>query len=77
VVAEFFPYSCSNILVATPDGAVFCSGLALPGPVDLGERTYFQEALITQEPTVSDYLIRSRGEYTMYGVGDNRIGTEA
>ncbi|MFQ5829465.1 MAG: PAS domain S-box protein [Candidatus Methylomirabilia bacterium] len=55
VLARFQRYT--NLLVATPDGQVFCSGVPLPQPVDLSDRVYFQRALETRDFTLSGYPI--------------------
>jgi len=47
----------TNVMITDPDGAVYCSRLPLSGPVNLGDREYFKEALRSRGLTVSDYVL--------------------
>ncbi len=55
LLKRFPPYV--TLAAAKPNGDVFCSGLPLPGPVNLADRGYFQRTLRTRDFTVSEYLI--------------------
>lgn len=56
----------TNILIASPDGQVFCSALPIEEPVSLADRDYFRQALRTRSFTVSGYLAgRLSGEPIM------------
>lgn len=46
-----------NIGIATLDGRIRCSAIALPGPVDISDRPYFQRALATRNLGVGEYQI--------------------
>ncbi len=51
-----FPYY-TGLLATTLDGDVFCSALPLSAPVNLADRSYFQQALQTHEFSVGDYTL--------------------
>lgn len=46
-----------NLGVIALDGQVICSGVPLPGPTNLADRTYFQRALQTRDFAIGDYQI--------------------
>lgn len=46
-----------NIGIATVDGRIRCSAVPLPGPLDIGDRAYFQRALATRDLGVGEYQI--------------------
>lgn len=53
----------SDILAVLPDGQVVCDGAGLDGPLNLSDRSYFQQALATGGFAMSEYLIgRVTGE---------------
>jgi hypothetical protein len=39
----------ANVGAAAPDGSVFCSAVPLPGAVNVGDRSYFQDARDTRD----------------------------
>ncbi|MBI2997889.1 MAG: hypothetical protein HYY46_05470, partial [Deltaproteobacteria bacterium] len=47
----------TTLAAATPNGDVFCSGLALKQPLNISDRPYFQESLQTRDLAVSEYLV--------------------
>lgn len=46
-----------NIGVIDADGSTACSALPLRGPVDLGDRPYFQQAVATRSLAVGDFQV--------------------
>ena len=55
VVAEFEVYA--NLGTIAPDGAVVCSAVPPPGPLNLGDRLYFRNAVETRDFAVGEYQI--------------------
>jgi two-component system cell cycle sensor histidine kinase/response regulator CckA len=47
----------ANIGAIRPDGQLFCSALPFTPPVDLSDRSYFQQALSTQAFAIGEYQI--------------------
>ncbi|RCX32186.1 bifunctional diguanylate cyclase/phosphodiesterase [Thioalbus denitrificans] len=47
----------ANLGLIQADGALFCSAVPAPGPVNLADRTYFQRALKTRRFVVGDFIV--------------------
>ncbi len=55
LLAEYPAFA--NIGAIRPDGQLFCSALPFTSPVDLSDRSYFQQALSTQAFAIGEYQI--------------------
>lgn len=55
ILKQFSIYT--NLVAATPQGDVFCSGTTHSAPVSVADRPYFQRALSTRGFVISEYLI--------------------
>jgi len=61
--------SYTNLGVVTPAGNIFCSGLPLPGPVNVADRAWFRRALESRDLVIGDYIVgRVTGKPTL-GLG--------
>lgn len=61
--------SYTNLGVVTPAGNIFCSGLPLPGPVNVADRAWFRRALENRDLVIGDYIVgRVTGKATL-GLG--------
>ncbi|TAJ87199.1 GAF domain-containing protein [bacterium] len=61
--------SYTNLGVVTPAGDIFCSGLPLPGPVNVADRAWFRRALESRDLVIGDYIVgRVTGKATL-GLG--------
>lgn len=59
----------TNLGVVTPAGNIFCSGLPLPGPVNVADRAWFRRALESRDLVIGDYIVgRVTGKATL-GLG--------
>lgn len=55
IVSEFRVYA--NLGVADRDGDVVCSGVPLPGSVNVADRDYFERAVASRELVVGEYIV--------------------
>jgi PAS domain S-box-containing protein/putative nucleotidyltransferase with HDIG domain len=58
-LASFLPANPNNLNlgVIDKDGLIFCSALAIEGPIDVSDRSYFQHALEFKDFSIGDYQI--------------------
>jgi two-component system cell cycle sensor histidine kinase/response regulator CckA len=47
----------ANIGAVTPDGAIFCSAVPLPGPVDVSDRAYIKDAVTHGTFSIGEYQV--------------------
>jgi putative nucleotidyltransferase with HDIG domain len=47
----------ANVGVVEPNGDIVCSGLPMPGPVNVADRTYFQRAVATRDFAAGEYQV--------------------
>ncbi len=59
----------TNLGVVTPAGDIFCSGLPLPGPVNVADRAWFRRVVESRDFVIGDYIVgRVTGKATL-GLG--------